>query len=189
MTSPEEQESKFKFHVATYVAIADMENRWNATVDNLLKGKSATGLIYADTGYGKTSTGASLWNYAELKGLVAVPPFRWDSLTDMLTATHGWVCYRLKDRRQDLISVLGEKYRSVVAVGEEALAQKMSREKRLSVAQSREAIALVKAEGRFRDELSPRGLLDYLRFATQQVLAAGYKGLLILPDEFQLFKK
>lgn len=185
---PEEQESKFKFHVTTYVTIADIENRWNATVDNLLKGKSATGLIYADTGYGKTSTGASLWNYAESKGFVAVPPFRWDSLSDMLTATHGWVCYRLKDKRQDLISALEEKYRSVVSVGEEVLAQKMSHEKNLSVAQSREAIALVKAEGRFRDELSPRDLLDYIRFATQQLLAAGYKGLLILPDEFQLFK-
>ena len=186
--SPEEQEVKFKFHVATYVALADMENRWNATLDNLLDGKPATGLIYADTGYGKTSTGASLWNYAEEKRLIAVPPFMWNSLADLLTATHGWIRYRLKNTRPEFIQNLEEKYRTVVAVGEETLAQKMSHEKRWSVEQAQEAIAFVKAEERFRGELSPLELLDYLRFATKQVLAAGYDGLLILPDEFQLFK-
>ena len=186
--SPEEQEKKFKFHVATYVAIADIENRWNATLDNLLSGKSATGWIYADTGYGKTSTGASLWNYAESKGIVAVPPFRWDSLADMLTATHGWVSYRLKHVRPELIPNLEQKYRSVIAIGEEVLARKMSHEKHLSVEQAQEATAFVKAEGLLREELSPDELLDYLRFATKQVLNSGYGGLLILPDEFQLFK-
>ena len=186
--SPEEQETKFKFHVATYVAFPDMESRWNATLDNLLNGKPATGLIYADTGYGKTSTGVSLWKYAEAQGIVTVPPFMWNSLAELLTATHGWVCYRLKDRRPELIQNLEEKYRAAVAVAEETLAQKMSREKRWSVEQAQEAIAFVKAEERFREELSPPELLDYLRFATKQVLASGYDGLLILPDEFQLFK-
>ena len=186
--APEEWQRKFQFHVDTYVAIADVTNRWDAILNNLLKGRSATGLIYADTGYGKTSTGASLWRSAEEKRIVAVPPFIWDSLADMLTATHGWVRYRLKSTMPDLIRDLDQKHQSVVAVGEEVLAQKMSRQKRLSVEQSRDAISLLKAEGRLRDALSPTQLLDYLRFATNTLLKAGYKGLLILPDEFELFK-
>ena len=186
--SPEEQERKFKFHVSTYVAIADMESRWNATLDNLLARKPATGLIYADTGYGKTSTGASLWHYAETKGIVAVPPFMWNSLADLLTAAHGWIRYRLTDRRPELLPDLDEKYRAVIAIGEETLAERMSRENRLSIEQARSAITFVKAEERFRDELSPLELLDYLRFATKQVLDSGYDGLLVIPDEFQLFK-
>ena len=186
--SPEEQERKFKLHVDTYVAIADIKSRWDAILNNLLKGKSATGLIYADTGYGKTSTGASLWDYAESKGIVAVPPFIWNSLADLLTATHGWVRYRLKHTHPEFIPDLEEKFRLVVAVGEESLAKKMSRAKSGSVEQAQKAIAFLKAEGRFRDELSPPELLAYLRFATEQVLEAGYDGLLILPDEFQLFK-
>ena len=102
--APEEWEGKFQYHIATYVAIADVESRWDAILNNLLKGQSATGLIYADTGYGKTSTGASLWKYAEARDIVAVPPFIWNSLADMLTATHGWICYRLKATRPELIS-------------------------------------------------------------------------------------
>ena len=185
---PHEQEQKFKFHVETYVAIADVKSRWDAILNNLLNKKSATGLIYADTGYGKTSTGASLWHYAEEKGIVAVPPFIWNNLVDLLIATHGWICYRLKHTRPDLIPNLEEKYKAVMAVGEEILVRKMSHEKHLSVEQAQKATAFVKAEGLLREELSPHGLLDYLRFATEQVLTAGYEGLLILPDEFQLFK-
>ena len=185
---PEEWESKFQFHVATYVAIADVKSRWRAILDNLLNGKSSTGLIYADTGYGKTSTGASLWKYAEAEGIVAVPPFIWNSLADMLTATHSWACYRLKTTRPEFIRDLKEKYNAVVEIDEEILAQRLVREDELTYAQARKAIARLKAEGRLLDALLPNQLLDYLRFATETLLKSGYKGLLILPDEFELFK-
>ncbi len=187
-SAPEEWERKFQYHVATYIAIADVESRWAAILNNLLKGQSTTGLIYADTGYGKTSTGASLWKYAEAQGVVAVPPFIWNSLADMLTATHGWVCYRLKSTRPELIPNLEQKHRAVVQVDEEVLAQRMAREEELTSEQARRAITRLKAEGRLLDTLSPRQLLDYLHFATETLLKAGYKGLLILPDEFELFK-
>lgn len=187
-SAPEEWESKFQYHIATYVAIADVESRWDAILNNLLKGQSATGLIYADTGYGKTSTGASLWKYAEAQDIVTVPPFIWNSLADMLTATHGWVCYRLKATHPDLISNLEQKHQAVVEVDEEVLAQRMAREDELTSEQARRAIARLKAEGRLLDALSPHQLLDYLRFATEMLLKASYKGLLILPDEFELFK-
>ena len=186
--SPQEHEDKFRFHIATYVPIKDIESKWQATLGNLLKGRSATGLIYADTGYGKTSTGASLWHFAESKGIVTVPPFRWNSFADLLTATHGWVRYRLEDTRPDLIPNLEEKYREVIAIGEEVLVQRMSHERHLSIAQAQEATEFFRSSGRLREELSSRELLDYLRFATQLVLDSGYRGILILPDEFQLFK-
>ena len=73
--APQVWERKFKFHVATYVALADIQSRWRAILNNLLSGRSSTGLIYADKGYGKTSTGASLWRAAEESKIVAVPPF------------------------------------------------------------------------------------------------------------------
>ena len=186
--SPEEYEARFKFHVATYVAIADMEARWHASIENLLNGKPATGLIYADTGYGKTSAGASLWHFAESKGIVAVPPFRWDNLADLLTATHGWTRYRLKDTRPDLIPKLKEKYKTVIAISVESLARKISAQDGLPVEQVQKTIASIKAADSLKVELSPLELLDYLRFATQLVLESGYRGILILPDEFQLFK-
>ena len=186
--APEVWENKFKFHVGTYVSVGNLEARWNAIIDNLLKSRSATGLLYADKGYGKTSTGASLWQAAEAKQIVTVPPFVWGSLADMLTATHAWVCYRLQDTRPELIPDVEQKHREIVEIDEEALIQRLVREDDLSYEESRKAIARLKREGRLLDVLSPHQLLDYLRFSTQTLLKSDYKGLLILPDEFELFQ-
>ncbi len=188
VNSPQEWESKFQYHVSTYIAIADMESRWDEILKNLLSRKSATGLIYADTGYGKTSAGASLWKYAESKGIVTVPPFIWNSLADMLIATHGWVSYRLQHTRPELKRDLEERYQGCTQVAEEILAQRIAHKGRLNSEYVRTVIAHLKTEGRLLAALSPQQLLDYLRFATENVLKAGYKGLLILPDEFELFK-
>ena len=100
---PDEWANRFQFHVSTHVAIADMTDKWDAILKNILRGRSATGLIHADTGYGKTSTAASFWYYAEQREIVTVPPFAWNSIADMLIATHGWVCHRLKVKRPDMI--------------------------------------------------------------------------------------
>ena len=187
--SPKDWESRFRFHVSTYVVLEEIERKWEAILGNLLsKRRSATGLIYADTGYGKTATGASLWAYAEAKELVVVPPFRWDSLADMLTATHGWICYRLAYTRPDLIPNLERKHQEVVSIDEETLVERRAREDGLSLEQARRFIAGLRAEGRLLESLSSRQLFDYLQFATRLVLESGYKGLLILPDEFELFK-
>ncbi len=186
--SPEEWKNRFDFHVATYVVIPDIETRWNAILSNLKKKRSATGLIYADTGYGKTSTAVSLWKSAEKNEIVAVPPFTWNNLADMLTAAHRWICYRLSETRPDLIPDLEEKHRTVVEIDEKILIQRMMHEDGLAREQASKAIERLKIEGRLRDVLSPRQLLDYLRFATETLLKADYKGLLILPDEFELFE-
>lgn len=181
-------ENKFKFHVDTYVSVGNLEARWNAIINNLLNNRSATGLLYADKGYGKTSTGASLWQAAEAKQVVTVPPFVWGSLADMLTATHAWVCYRLQDTRPELIPNVEQKHREVVEVDEETLAQRLVREDGLPYDEARKAIVRLKREGRLLDVLSPHQLLDYLHFTTRTLLKSGYKGLLILPDEFELFQ-
>ena len=145
--SPKDWESRFRFHVGTYIVFEDIEQKWNAILDNLInKGRSATGLIYADTGYGKTATGVSLWDYAESKGLVVVPPFRWDSLADMLTATHGYVCYRLESTRPDLIKDLEEKHQEVIAVDEEMLVARRAREDGVPLEQSQKMISGLRAE-------------------------------------------
>lgn len=188
-SSPQRWETSFGIHVATYFALPEVEKKWSAILNNLLNEKSATGLIYADTGYGKTVTGASLWKTAEERGIVAVPPFIWNSLADLLTATHGWVCYRLQTTRPELIPQLEQKHQAVVEVDEEALAQKFAREDGIPLDQARRLIDRLKADGRLLDKCSPHQLLNYLRFATEILLQSNYKGLLILPDEFELFKQ
>ena len=186
---PGKWEERFQFHVSTHVSIANLTGKWEAILKNLTRSRSATGLLYADTGYGKTSTATALWNYAESRGVVTVPPFSWHSIADMLIATHGWVCYRLKSKRPDLIGALTEKYQSLMESSDEDLARRMSHDQEIPLDHVRKSIQAMKAEGRIVDSVSSKRLIDYLRIATAALLKAEYKGLLILADEFRLFEK
>ena len=184
---PGECENRFQFHVSTHVTIADMTDKWDAILKNLLQGRSATGLIHADTGYGKTSTAAALWHYAENRDVVTVPPFAWNSISDMLTATHSWVCHRLKVKRPDLIPDLDQEYKTLIASSNEDRARRISQEEGVPLNYARKSVQSLKAKGDLTDEVSANRLIDYLRQATSTILEADYKGLLILPDEFELF--
>ncbi len=184
---PGEWANRFQFHVSTHVAIADMADKWDAILNNLLRGRSATGLIHADTGYGKTSTAASFWHYAEQREIVTVPPFAWNSIADMLIATHRWVCYRLKAKRPDLIPDLEQRYKTLIESSDEDRARRTSQEEDIPLDHARRVVQSLKAKGELTDSISANRLIDYLRKATATLLEADYKGLLILPDEFELF--
>ncbi len=184
---PDEWANRFQFHVSTHVAIADMTDKWDAILKNILRGRSATGLIHADTGYGKTSTAASFWHYAEQRKIVTVPPFAWNSIADMLIATHGWVCHRLKMKRPDLIADLEQQYKTLIERSDEDRARRTSQEEDIPLDHTRRVVQSLKAKGDITDSISANRLIDYLRKATATLLEADYKGLLILPDEFELF--
>ena len=186
-TKPDEWADRFQFHVSTHVAIADMTDKWDAILKNILRGHSATGLIHADTGYGKTSTAASLWHYAEQREIVTVPPFAWNSIADMLIATHGWVCHRLKAKRPDLIPDLERQYKTLIKSSDEDRARRTSQEENVPLDHARRVVQSLKAKGELTDSISANRLIDYLRVATSTLLKAEYKGLIILPDEFELF--
>ncbi|MYD63884.1 MAG: hypothetical protein F4W91_22875 [Gemmatimonadetes bacterium] len=184
---PSEWANRFQFHVSTHVAIADMTDKWDAILKNILRGHSATGLIHADTGYGKTSTAVALWHYAENHDVVTVPPFAWNSIADMLTATHGWVCHRLKEKRPDLIPGIEQQYKTLIESSDEARARRVSQEENIPLDHAKRVVQSLKAKGKLTDSISANRLIDYLREATPMLIEADYKGLLILPDEFELF--
>ena len=164
-----------------------MTDKWDAILKNILRGRSATGLIHADTGYGKTSTAASFWYYAEQREIVTVPPFAWNSIADMLIATHGWVCHRLKVKRPDMIPDLEQQYKTLIESSDEDRARRTSQEENIPLDHARRVVLSLKAKGELTDSISANRLIDYLRKATATLLEADYKGLLILPDEFELF--
>jgi len=185
--NPSDYEARFKIHVSTYVSIADLNNKWESIINNLEKGKSSTGLIYSDTGYGKTATAAALWQYAGSRDIVAVPPFMWNSMADMLLATHGWVCYRLKQKRPDFISELQKEYEMLIESSSEDLAIGLSQGREIPIDYARKTVQALKEEGKILESISANGLIKYLRTTVSILLKSGYKGLLLLPDEFELF--
>lgn len=186
--TPGEYAERFAFHVETHVTVADLADKWDQMLRNLGQRKSVTGLLYADTGYGKTSTAAALWKYAEERGFVAVPPFMWASMTDMLIAAHGWSRFRLQARRPDLVNRLDERFKNLVQGGLSELSTRLAQQKGVSAADAHKIVEGLSQEGQVSDVISAGRLLEFLEFVTDLLCDAGYKGLLLLPDEFELFE-
>ncbi len=186
--SPKEYAERFAFHVQTHVTVADLGDKWERMLRNLEQRRSVTGLIYADTGYGKTSTAAALWHYAEDHDIVAVPPFMWASMADMLIAAYGWSRFRLQGRRPDLVPKLDERYNTLMASGLNELSKRLANERGVSVEDAYKIVEGLSQEGRMSDAISAGRLMTFLEYLTDLLCEAGFKGLLLLPDEFELFE-
>ncbi|HET60120.1 MAG TPA: hypothetical protein ENN32_07105, partial [Chloroflexi bacterium] len=180
-------EADYAKHIATFIPMGDTGDFSKRIVRLVTNAKTPKGLIVADYGYGKTSTLAFLWHECEHQDIVAVPPFYCASLLDMLNATYGWVKFRLERRQPGLIADLDEVYQKYTTATLEEMAERYARE---------HGIAKVTAIGMLTDmleggslvlELTPSNLLFFLDAAAAIVLRAGFKGLVLFPDEFQQY--
>lgn len=180
-------EADYARHVATFIPMGDTGNFSKRIIKLTTNSKTPKGLIIADYGYGKTSTLAFLWHECEQQDIVAVPPFYCASLLDMLKATYGWVKFRLEQRQPGLINDLDEVYQKYTAATVEEMAERYAHE---------HGIAKVTAVGMLKDmleggslvlELTPSNLLFFLDAVSAITLRAGFKGLVLFPDEFQQY--
>jgi len=180
-------EADYARHVATFIPMGDTSNFSRRIIKLTTNAKTPKGLVVADYGYGKTSTLAFLWHECEQQDIVAVPPFYCASLLDMLKATYGWVKFRLERRQPELVDDLDEVYQKYTAATVEEMAERYMRE---------HGIAKVTAVGMLNDmldggslilELTPSNLLFFLDAAAALTLRAGFKGLVLFPDEFQQY--
>jgi hypothetical protein len=139
------------------------------------------GYITAEYGYGKTSTALYLWKQAREANVLAVPPFKMTQLSDLITATYGWLSYELKRTRPQsaLVQEAQSLYSTVIDRSAESLAKQYNIDR-----------AGVQRLVLDRPELLILNTADYLRFfeeATRISREAGFDGLLVLADEVQQY--
>lgn len=186
---PELVEDGYRRHVRTYIPIsrtADAEDSVERFANRLFRAikerKAPRGYLTARYGYGKTSTAVHLWHTAEEgQNLVAVPPFTLTSLRDLITATHGWVRYRIAQRHPALVSELDGLYQRVLDIGAKALAQRRG----IPEAVLYEMISA----GEANLELRANDYVQYFEGVSALVIQSGYSGLLVMPDEIQQYTR
>jgi hypothetical protein len=186
---PELVEDGYRRHVRTYIPIsrtADAEDSVERFASRLFRAikerKAPRGYLTARYGYGKTSTAVHLWHTAEeTQDLVAVPPFTLTSLRDLITATHGWVRYRISQRQPALLSALDELYQRILDIGAKALSERRG---------IPEAVLydMIRA-GEANLDLRANDYLQYFEGVSALVTQAGYSGLLLMPDEIQQYTR
>lgn len=186
---PARIEDMFRRHVRTYIpmgrqatsgeqglSVVDFERR---VIRDVREGGATRGYITGEYGYGKTSTALYLWDRAKSENLLAVPPFKLQSLKDLVIAGYGWTRYELSRTRPDLLPKAQAIYNAVVDRSAETFAKRY----RMSLSDAQQLI-------QEQPELLRLNTLDYTRFIeslTHLVHEAGFSGLLILADELQQY--
>ncbi len=186
---PQLVEEGYKRHVRTYIPIsrtADAEDSVESFTNRLFRAikdrKAPRGYLTARYGYGKTSTAVHLWDTAESRqNLVAVPPFTLTNLRDLITATHGWVRYRIAQRQPTLLPQLDALYQRVLDIGAKALSARRG---------IPEAVLyeMIRA-GEANLDLRANDYVQYFEGVSELVVEAGYSGLLVMPDEIQQYTR
>ena len=184
LDAPENVHAKYLEHVRSFVVLNALGEQtpveeYQKRLIRLVKERQAVkGYITADFGYGKTSTALYVWYCCEQADIVAVPPFQIQQLPDLITATYGWVRYKLANRYPALVAEAEQIYRRYIV---------RSIEDRARNEGERELLQTLFKEGSYSLELPPVQYIHFLEDMTALAHKAQYSGLVILADELQQY--
>jgi len=158
------------------LTVAEFERRLIRLVK---EGKAPTGYVTAEYGYGKTSTCLYLWQQCREANLVAVPPFEFTQLSQLMSATHAWVRYELSRVRPDLVPLAD----SIRGKYETRSLDELAEQKGMPI----EVLRELYTDGQLMLTWAPIRYVQFFEEITDLVLQAGFDGLVILPDELQQY--
>jgi hypothetical protein len=182
---PEAVRTRYEPYADAYFVIEAVKRMEQKLLGELRAGNSVTGYLSADYGYGKTATAVYLWKRCLDSEIVAVPPFLFRQLKDIMLATKGWLAYQLRHTHPTLLSQLEAAYQQYAEQSHEELAESIAAQQGIS---KNKALAIVREHlAQRRDLTTSTALLDFLDKATELAVQAGFKGLVIFADESQEF--
>lgn len=182
---PEEVRTRYEPYAESYFVIEAAKRVEQRLIGELKAGRSVTGYLSADYGYGKTAAAVYLWKRCLDSEVVAVPPFLFRQLKDIMQATKGWLAYQLQHTRPALVPKLNAAYKQYAERSVEELAKEIASKQSISEAKARAIVQEYLAQR--RDLTTAHSLLSFLREATELATEAGFKGLTVFADESQEF--
>jgi len=187
LRSPDEVDSTYEHHATTFIPLGDVSDYVDRFAKKVAEGKTPKGMLVAPYGYGKTSTLIFLWHACENHEVLAVPPFFCTSLLDILEAAYAWSKYRLQQRQPGLVEALDEVHHRYTGGTVEEMADRYSEEHGLAKITALNVLNDLLAKGTLLLQLTPANLLSFLDETLSIALQADFKGLVLLPDEFQQY--
>jgi hypothetical protein len=182
---PEAVRTRYEPYADAYFVIEAVKRMEQKLLGELRAGNSVTGYLSADYGYGKTATAVYLWKRCLDSEIVAVPPFLFRQLKDIMLATKGWLAYQLRQTHPTLLPQLETAYQQYAEQSHEELAESIAAQQGIS---KNKALAIVREHlAQRRDLTTSTALLNFLDKATELAVQAGFKGLVIFADESQEF--
>ncbi len=174
--APQDVLDRYQSYALTHIPLGDttkqLKNLERVIVENKL---CAVGAIVGPYGYGKTSTAVHLWNELREQKILAIPPFLWVNLSELMDAVYHWLRFEFSQGPKTFIEPLEELYEGYRQNHKEEIFRKLGPE----VAQD------LMDRGSLLLEIRPDDIVAFFQGASALSEQAGYKGLAIFTDELQ----
>ncbi|BBD64533.1 hypothetical protein NIES4072_18050 [Nostoc commune NIES-4072] len=172
----------YELYATSYDPLEQVKILRDRLIDEIGKGKPVNGYLSADYGYGKTATLIYLWSECKQNKIVAVPPFKFKELGNLMVATYGWIKASLEKSSPALIPEIEALYykyglkTQALQAAEIARKYKVSEDKALKIVQELKT-----------DTTNTDSVLNFWQESVSILREAGFKGLAIFADECQEF--
>ncbi len=184
--TPRDVEAVYLTHAKTYIQLAATE-KYVDTIFKWVSGQNQgafVGAVIGDNGQGKTSFQVHVWEQSRARSILAVPPFSWQSLDDILAGTAAWVDFCLMQSNPQLAAQAKRLFESCRGQGLREIANKVAEQ---SGGNADDIYAMYirteQAGGLVSNSLTPERYLTYCAEVTEIIQQAGFAGLLVMLDE------
>lgn len=180
--------SRYHAEWETFVVVPDIQKYQNQFVATVRDGQTTLACLVAPFGYGKTSTAISIWNACEKAEILAIPPFSCNSIAEMGESIATALIFRLEQiGNASAVSEVRKSFDEYLVSSAQRLAEQDATQYGIDV-----DIALKSIEDKIRSgylqlEASATHFLPFLEQLVEITVKAGFKGLVIIVDEFQQF--
>ena len=100
-------------HAETHMSLGDMSTFVSSLIHWVKDNQGVViGAITGEYGYGKTSSAIHLWQQCEKVNIIAVPPFEWHKLQDIVDVTYAWIRYKVNQIQPNLLDDIDTIYKT-----------------------------------------------------------------------------
>lgn len=186
--SAENTYARYHSESETFVISPDILRYQRNFIQRIQSNETTIGCIVAPFGYGKTSTAINIWDACDKANLLAIPPFSCNSIAEMGQAITTAVVHILETSNQSKYAEQVEQaFNQYLTSSAQRMAEKDVKTYGIDLEVAQKSIEDKIKSGHLQIQASANHLISFLEYLVQITLEAGYKGLVIIVDEFQQF--
>lgn len=174
--APQDVLERYQDYALTHVPLGDTTKQLNNLEHVICENKHcAVGAIVGPYGYGKTSTAVHLWNELREQKILAIPPFLWVNLSELMGAVYHWLKFEFSQGPKAFIEPLDKLYDGYRQSYKDEIFLEIGPEKAQKYL-DRGSLVL---------EIRSDDVIAFFREISNICVEAGYKGMAIFTDELQ----
>lgn len=179
---------RYRTETETVIIAPDILRYQRQFVQTVLERQTTIACLVAPFGYGKTSTAISIWNACEEAALLAIPPFSCNSIAEMGQAIATSILHQLEEK-QDFVNAqrVSRAFDNYLTSSAKRLAEQDAKRYGISVDVALKSIEDKIKSGHLQLDASATHLLSFLEELVIIAQESGFRGLVVIVDEFQQF--